>query len=896
LACASQREAALQSSFACTEQQSCLHGAELMLARADLRVARAELRVLKAAFESTVPGAQLELGSETLRADPVAASEAKLARAELDVAQAELAAMAVAFGAKSSVQRGACNCARKASRPGRSHRSVMSATHREEILRCVVPVAAFSSQPSQSMMFPLCSPPPSPPAAIQASATDESHLQVIHTERSSQNETDRATKDGTDEVSGEASGKDMSSGKGGSQDLSVGEFDMSYREELQTGDFVTKAQRLYALVERLPLIKPHSNSRRMWIGAVLIASTYTAVVLPLRYGFIPEFNLTLQLLDVVSDCVFLYDFLAHFLLSYYERLALITSRRLICRRYLRSPSFYVNLLSVGPIFACAATSYENCWVRLPVLVRCIQLPFLCNDYINACSDSPFNAMGDARFSSRKLVILAYAFFMMTHLCACFFGAIIDPDVLPLSYSYGVWWSVTALTGFGTITTMDTVPQLFFASVVLSGSLFTSTYIIGNMGVLISNLDPVGVRFRKKRDAADQFVLNQAVPPELASRLHLYLQLVWTRGAGTNLTQVVSQMNATLRKDIMDQICFSVFTAVPMFKTCGERLISSLIETMVMEVFPQHEWVCHRGSISSAMYIVLDGSVSVVIDEERMVVVKRLSRGDFFGERSLFGSERRNASIQAKTTVEVVVLRAETFRRMLDDPLVLAENPTLAKEIEAAKVRREKEMRAARNEVDEFKRDSLAKAAKSKSSMFHVVKGIKKSESTAVGVGVLESGEVEAAEQSGAQEQNAVDQASAGWRIITKLRKKRPSWIEHLKASMEGVSESRAASRRNSRVFNPSMLRSPTVRTQSEAQSSGPYGSHGGSVSGGSFSQRGGSMRGGSMRGGSMRGGSIRGLGDRLNAPTGHEDSSWESSRDPAVEDDTGPQQQQCTVD
>eukprot|EP00966_Prymnesium_polylepis_P124907 2888838-Prymnesium_polylepis.5 len=110
--------------------------------------------------------------------------------------------------------------------------------------------------------------------------------------------------------------------------------------------------------------------------------------------------------------------------------------------------------------------------------------------------------------------------------------------------------------------MDTVPQLFFASVVLSGSLFTSTYIIGNMGVLISNLDPVGmshdahydttspdalhphpsfwarfliltvlaipctkgVRFRKKRDAADQFVLNQAVPPELASRLHLYLQL------------------------------------------------------------------------------------------------------------------------------------------------------------------------------------------------------------------------------------------------------------------------------------------------------------------------------------------------------------------------------------
>ena len=60
-----------------------------------------------------------------------------------------------------------------------------------------------------------------------------------------------------------------------------------------------------------------------------------------------------------------------------------------------------------------------------------------------------------------------------------------------------------------------------------------------------------------------------------------------------------------------------------------------------------------------MYIVMEGSVSIIIDEAQMIAVKRLSRGQFFGERSLFGSERRNASIQAKTTVEVAVLLAET---------------------------------------------------------------------------------------------------------------------------------------------------------------------------------------------------------------------------------------------
>ena len=70
------------------------------------------------------------------------------------------------------------------------------------------------------------------------------------------------------------------------------------------------------------------------------------------------------------------------------------------------------------------------------------------------------------------------------------------------------------------------------------------------------------------------------------------------------------------------------------------------------MFPQNEWVCHKGSIATAMYIVMVGSVSVVIDEVRMVVVKRLVPGEFFGERSLFGSEKRNASIQVARVKEL----------------------------------------------------------------------------------------------------------------------------------------------------------------------------------------------------------------------------------------------------
>jgi len=459
------------------------------------------------------------------------------------------------------------------------------------------------------------------------------------------------------------------------------------------------------ILSQLPLIAPHSSARRRMLEIVLLVSAYTIVVLPLRFGYIREQYVLFKLLDVISDVVFLIDTLAHFSLTYYQNFHLVRNRQEIARKHLRSVTLYVNLLSVLPCIPCIVTAYEEPLVRLSLLVRAFQVPFLGLDYVNAKSRSPLGLVADAHYSTSKLVLLAYVFLIMSHYCACFFAAI-APDTLPLDYSFGVWWTVTALTGFGTIPSLETVPQLLFASFVLSGSLFTSTYIIGNMGVLISNLDPVGVRFRMKSDSAERFVHHNAVTQDLSDRLHVYLRLVWTRGAGTNLSNVVSQMNTNLRKDIMHQVCYAVFITVPMFASLGPRLVNSLIESMVMEVFPQHEWICHKGSISSAMYIVVEGSVSIVIDEERMIVVKRLSRGDFFGERSLFGAERRNASIQAKTTVEVVVLSAKTFRRMLKDPLILAENPMLLEEmrkIEAAKLLREQEMAAANNAVDEFRR-------------------------------------------------------------------------------------------------------------------------------------------------------------------------------------------------
>ena len=150
---------------------------------------------------------------------------------------------------------------------------------------------------------------------------------------------------------------------------------------------------------------------------------------------------------------------------------------------------------------------------------------------------------------------------------------------------------------------------------------------------------------------------------------------------------------------MHHICHAVVIALPLFMGCEPKLILLLVEAMVHDVCPQGEWVCRRGSIATCMYIILRGEIAVVVDELRMLSVARLDRGDFFGERSLFGLEKRNASIMAKTTVDLAVLSADAFGALL------REQPTLRDAIDEAKQRREAEMEVARGLVQPVPHES-----------------------------------------------------------------------------------------------------------------------------------------------------------------------------------------------
>jgi CRP/FNR family transcriptional regulator, cyclic AMP receptor protein len=69
-------------------------------------------------------------------------------------------------------------------------------------------------------------------------------------------------------------------------------------------------------------------------------------------------------------------------------------------------------------------------------------------------------------------------------------------------------------------------------------------------------------------------------------------------------------------------------------------------------FREGEWIIRQGDPPSALYMIVDGDVAVVLDDvERRV----LSKGSFFGDVSVLLQEPASASIVTRTPVDCLIV-------------------------------------------------------------------------------------------------------------------------------------------------------------------------------------------------------------------------------------------------
>jgi CRP/FNR family transcriptional regulator, cyclic AMP receptor protein len=94
-----------------------------------------------------------------------------------------------------------------------------------------------------------------------------------------------------------------------------------------------------------------------------------------------------------------------------------------------------------------------------------------------------------------------------------------------------------------------------------------------------------------------------------------------------------------------------------------RALENFLRHCHSKTYAAHSTIIHAGDDSETLYYIIEGSVSVVIEDEdcNEIVLAYLNPGDFFGEMGLFEENtKRSAWVNTRTVCEVAEIHYNQF--------------------------------------------------------------------------------------------------------------------------------------------------------------------------------------------------------------------------------------------
>lgn len=137
-----------------------------------------------------------------------------------------------------------------------------------------------------------------------------------------------------------------------------------------------------------------------------------------------------------------------------------------------------------------------------------------------------------------------------------------------------------------------------------------------------------------------------------------------------LLEHAPELATVLRTVYRNRLVDSTLGRVPLFSQLSPLARAGIADALLQKQYPRGATIIHEGAPGEALYLVESGQVVV---EQCGDIIAYLDEGDFFGEMSLLTESPHNADIKTLTPVEVLVLPAAAFRRLLwQQPLLAAQ--------------------------------------------------------------------------------------------------------------------------------------------------------------------------------------------------------------------------------
>ncbi len=107
----------------------------------------------------------------------------------------------------------------------------------------------------------------------------------------------------------------------------------------------------------------------------------------------------------------------------------------------------------------------------------------------------------------------------------------------------------------------------------------------------------------------------------------------------------------------------------LFSRVDNETMARCVDSLRSRRYRRNETIFHQGDPGDSLYVIQSGAVKIVLPDpegEEGAIIATLGAGDFFGELALLDGEEHSATAIALEPAEALVLRRETFDRLVDE--------------------------------------------------------------------------------------------------------------------------------------------------------------------------------------------------------------------------------------
>ena len=239
-------------------------------------------------------------------------------------------------------------------------------------------------------------------------------------------------------------------------------------------------------------------------------------------------------------------------------------------------------------------------------------------------------------------------------------AYLENETLTTQYLQSLHWTMGLMTGMADGDLPLTPGQFWFTVIMMTAGAFIFAFTVGAIGSLDEIHMKRATAMQTQVNAMQRFLSRYPIPHDLIEAIASYYSYNLrgeSIGASATAAHLLGDLPTALRCEAVQCLTRDALSKVPLFATAEEGFMIALTQEMSAAMACPGEELIVFNSVSDSMYVVLRGSLEVIVGGEVMSI---LSKGSCFGEQSLLHSTPSVAAIVAISYCELYQLQREAF--------------------------------------------------------------------------------------------------------------------------------------------------------------------------------------------------------------------------------------------